>query len=109
MIIIQLKPKKEESLQRFHPWVFSGAIQKIEGKPTEGDLVEVLDCNRNFLALGHYQIGSIAVRVVSFEKVEIDDNFWSKKIKQAYALVCLQSIWDIQKIYHICIQTRKKR
>ena len=80
MITIQLKPKKEESLQRFHPWVFSGAIQKIEGKPTEGDLVEVLDCNRNFLALGHYQIGSIAVRVVSFEKVEINDNFWNNHL-----------------------------
>ncbi len=86
MIIIQLKPKKEESLQRFHPWVFSGAIQKIEGKPAEGDLVEVLDSNRNFLALGHYQIGSIAVRVVSFDNVEINDNFWGKKIQQAYAM-----------------------
>ena len=64
MISIQLKPKKEESLQRFHPWLFSGAIQRIEGNPAEGDLVEVLDTNRNFLAIGHYQIGSIAVRVV---------------------------------------------
>jgi len=48
MITVILKPKKEESLLRFHPWVFSGAIQRIEGKPTEGDLVEVLDCNRHF-------------------------------------------------------------
>ena len=86
MITIQLKPKKEESLQRFHPWVFSGAIQRIEGKPTEGDLVEVLDSNRNFLAIGHYQIGSIAVRVVSFEELEINDNFWAKKIRNAYAM-----------------------
>jgi len=86
MITIQLKPKKEESLQRFHPWVFSGAIQRIEGKPTEGDLVEVLDSNRNFLAIGHYQIGSIAVRVVSFEKLDINDNFWAKKIRNAYAM-----------------------
>ncbi|MFT3753318.1 MAG: class I SAM-dependent rRNA methyltransferase [Paludibacter sp.] len=86
MITIQLKPKKEESLLRFHPWVFSGAIQRIEGKPAEGDLVEVVDSNRNFLAIGHYQIGSIAVRVVSFEKTKIDEEFWAKKIRNAYAM-----------------------
>jgi len=86
MISIQLKPKKEESLQRFHPWLFSGAIQRIEGNPAEGDLVEVLDTNRNFLAIGHYQIGSIAVRVVSFENIPVDDDFWSNKIKKAYAM-----------------------
>ena len=86
MIIIQLKPKKEESLLRFHPWVFSGAIQRIEGKPAEGDLVEVLDSNRNFLAIGHYQIGSIAVRVISFDAVPVNDDFWSLKIQLAYAM-----------------------
>jgi len=86
MISIQLKPKKEESLQRFHPWLFSGAIQRIDGNPAEGDLVEILDTNRNFLAIGHYQIGSIAVRVVSFENIPVDDNFWSNKIKHAYSM-----------------------
>jgi 23S rRNA (cytosine1962-C5)-methyltransferase len=86
MITVQLKPKKEESLKRFHPWVFSGAIQHIDGKLKEGDLVEVVDSNRNFLAIGHYQIGSIAVRVVSFENVNIDDHFWNKKIQNAYAM-----------------------
>jgi 23S rRNA (cytosine1962-C5)-methyltransferase len=86
MITIQLKPKKEESLQRFHPWVFSGAIQRIEGKPAEGDLVEVVDSNRNFLAIGHYQIGSIAVRVVSFDEQKIDEAFWAKKIQNAYVM-----------------------
>jgi 23S rRNA (cytosine1962-C5)-methyltransferase len=86
MISIQLKPKKEESLLRFHPWVFSGAIQKIEGQPTEGDLVEVLDNKRNFLAIGHYQIGSIAVRIVSFENLPITLDFWNRKIKLAYAM-----------------------
>jgi len=86
MIIIQLKPKKEESLLRFHPWVFSGAIHKIEGKPAEGDLVEVLDSNRNFLAIGHYQIGSIAVRIVSFSNMPVDSEFWNKKIQLAYAM-----------------------
>lgn len=86
MITITLKPKKEESLLRFHPWVFSGAIQKIAGKPAEGEVVKVLDSNHNFLALGHYQIGSIAVRIISFEDVSIDKNFWKDKIKKAYAL-----------------------
>ena len=86
MISIQLKPKKEESLLRFHPWLFSGAIQQIEGNPAEGDLVEVLDNKRNFLAIGHYQIGSIAVRVVSFEKIPVNDDFWSDRIKSAYGM-----------------------
>lgn len=86
MITVILKPKKEESLLRFHPWVFSGAIQRIEGKPTEGDLVEVLDCNRHFLAIGHYQIGSIAVRVVSFEQQTINHDFWNRKIERAYQM-----------------------
>jgi 23S rRNA (cytosine1962-C5)-methyltransferase len=86
MIIIQLKPKKEESLKRFHPWVFSGAIQRIDGNPAEGDLVEVLDSNRNFLAIGHYQIGSISVRIVSFENLPVNNEFWHRKIEQAYAM-----------------------
>ncbi|MHB9056078.1 MAG: class I SAM-dependent rRNA methyltransferase [Paludibacteraceae bacterium] len=84
MIIIQLKPKKEESLLRFHPWVFSGAIQSINGKPSEGELVEVVDNYGNFLAIGHYQIGSIAVRIVTFTKEKIDNSFWKNKMKQAY-------------------------
>lgn len=86
MIIIQLKPKKEESLLRFHPWVFSGAIQKIEGNPAEGDLVEVLDNNRIFLAIGHFQIGSIAVRIVSYKKIPVTIEFWNQKIQLAYAM-----------------------
>ena len=97
MIIIQLKPKKEESLKRFHPWVFSGAIQKIEGKPAEGDLVEVLDNQRNFLAIGHYQIGSIAVRVVSFDKLDVDDSFWSRKMQLAYAMRVSLGLVDPEK------------
>lgn len=88
MIIIKLKPKKEESLLRFHPWVFSGAIQTINGKPSEGELVEVVDNQNNFLAIGHYQIGSIAVRIVTFMKEEINNDFWKNKIKQAYILRC---------------------
>ncbi len=86
MIIIKLKPKKEESLLRFHPWVFSGAIQSIQGKPAEGELVEVVDNQSNFLAIGHYQIGSIAVRIITFTNEPIDDHFWKNKIKQAFRL-----------------------
>lgn len=86
MTIITLKPKKEESLLRFHPWVFSGAIQHINGDLKEGDLVRISDSKGNFLALGHYQVGSIAVRILSFEEVLIDAAFWEKRIRNAYAL-----------------------
>lgn len=83
---VYLKPKKEESLLRFHPWVFSGAIQQVEGKPEEGELVEVYGAGGQFLAIGHYQIGSIAVRVLSFTPTEIDAAFWERRIGTAYAL-----------------------
>ena len=84
-----MKPKKEESLLRFHPWVFSGAIQGMERKPEEGDLVEVYSSDNRFLAIGHYQIGSIAVRVLSFEKRSIDHQFWVDRIRSAYQLRCI--------------------
>lgn len=83
---IFLKPKKEESLLRFHPWVFSGAIHKIEGNPQEGDIVEVYTSRNEYCATGHYQIGSIAVRIFSFEKVTPDFHFWKNKIAKAYQL-----------------------
>ncbi|MGM9760775.1 MAG: class I SAM-dependent rRNA methyltransferase [Parabacteroides sp.] len=83
---VYLKSKKEESLLRFHPWVFSGAIQHIEGKPEEGELVEVYGAAGQFLAVGHYQIGSIAVRVLSFKPQTIDDAFWEERIRTAYAI-----------------------
>lgn len=81
-----LKPKKEESLLRFHPWVFSGAIQSFEGQPEEGDLVEVYGANNRFLGIGHFQIGSIAVRILSFQQQEIDQSFWENHIRIAYEL-----------------------
>ncbi len=83
---IFLKPKKEESLLRFHPWVFSGAIQSIEGNPEEGDLVDVYGANQRFLGVGHYQIGSIAVRILSFTPRIIDAKFWEERIQIAYNL-----------------------
>lgn len=83
---IKLKPGKEQSLQRFHPWIFSGAIHKINGNPIEGDIVEVLDSNDKFIAIGHYQPSSITVRVISFDNVDIDKNFWRNKIANAINL-----------------------
>jgi len=83
---VYLKPRKEESLQRFHPWVFSGAIQSMTGKPEEGETVEVYSSGKEFLALGHYQIGSIAVRIVSFQPDPVDANFWRSRIREAYSL-----------------------
>ena len=81
-----LKPKKEESLLRFHPWVFSGAIQSFECQPEEGDLVEVYGANNRYLGIGHFQIGSIAVRILSFQQQEIDQAFWENRIRIAYEL-----------------------
>ena len=83
---IYLKPRKEESLKRFHPWVFSGAIDRVEGAPEEGEVVQVLDSSGDFLALGHCQIGTITVRILSFNQEIIDTNFWIKRLQAAYSL-----------------------
>ncbi|MBQ5909175.1 MAG: class I SAM-dependent rRNA methyltransferase [Bacteroidaceae bacterium] len=83
---IQLRRGKAESLRRFHPWVFSGAIAAQSRDLQEGDLVQVLDDQGNFIAVGHYQIGSIAVRVLSFERRDIDEAFWVERIGEAYSL-----------------------
>jgi 23S rRNA (cytosine1962-C5)-methyltransferase len=80
---IVLKSGKEQSVKRFHPWIFSGAIKKIYGDPAEGDLVDVFDNKDNFLAVGHYQPSSIAIRVLSFEKIEPDLGFFRERIKNA--------------------------
>ena len=81
---IYLKRGKTESLRRYHPWIFSGAIAKIEPEIIEGDLVNVIDENGNIVAIGHYQIGSIAVRILSFKPSTIDTTFWEQKISAAY-------------------------
>ena len=80
---VYLKRNKEDSLLRFHPWVFSGAIQQADKDIAEGELVRVVTSNGDFIAIGHYQIGSIAVRVLSFRDVHIDDAFWQSRLSSA--------------------------
>jgi 23S rRNA (cytosine1962-C5)-methyltransferase len=80
---IILKSGKEQSVRRFHPWIFSGAIKKMSGTPSEGDLVDIYDNKDTFLAVGHYQPSSIAVRILSFEQVTPDIEFFREKIKKA--------------------------
>ena len=83
---VYLKPGKEDSLKRFHPWVFSGAIHHMDDGIEEGQLVRVVDKNGQFIAVGHYQVGSIAVRVLSFKDIPITDEFWEKRISCALAV-----------------------
>ncbi|MDR2802203.1 MAG: class I SAM-dependent rRNA methyltransferase [Prevotellaceae bacterium] len=82
--IIYLKKGREEALGRFHPWIFSGAVASVKGAPHEGDVVEVRSAAGTFLALGHYQAGSIAVRVLAFEPCRIDAAFWLDALQRAY-------------------------
>jgi len=85
---IILKPKKEESIERFHPWVFSGAVQRMDDGIKEGDVVQVFSSSKTLLGSGHYQVGSIAVRLLTFTDEEINVAFWNRKIKRAYDLRC---------------------
>ena len=80
---VYLKKGKEDSLRRFHPWVFSGAIQRMDEGIREGDIVRVYNAQGEFLAVGHYQIGSISVRVLSFRDVPVDEAFWKSRLKVA--------------------------
>ena len=81
---IVLNSGKEQSPKRFHPWIFSGAIKKLGENIQEGDIVEVLDSKEQYLATGHYQKGSISVRIFSFQKTAADYQFWKNKILKAY-------------------------
>ena len=83
MIKVILKKGREESLRRFHPWVFSGAVAQIIGEPAEGDIVAVYASDGSFLATGHYQIGSIAVRVLSFDSDVLSPDFWETMLSRA--------------------------
>lgn len=83
MTNIFLKRGKDESLRRFHPWIFSGAIHHFDQQPAEGDIVRVLTAEGDFIAKGHWQIGSIAVRVLTFEDEEINTEFWMQRLSVA--------------------------
>ena len=80
---IKLRNGKDQILKRFHPWIFSGAIARMDDGIAEGDIVRVVDSKEEFLATGHYQIGSIAVRVLSFTDIEINDSFWFSRLDKA--------------------------
>lgn len=80
---IYLKKNKEESLKRLHPWIFSGAILKMDEGIAEGDVVDVVGYNGEFIGKGHYQIGSIAVRMLTFSEEDIDEAFWQKRLSSA--------------------------
>lgn len=80
---VYLKKGKEDSLKRFHPWIFSGAIAKMDEDIAEGDFVRVFTSYDEFIAVGMYQIGSIAVRVLSFDDITIDRAFWETHLRSA--------------------------
>ena len=94
MIKAILKKGREESLFRFHPWVFSGAIAQVAGNPAEGDIVAIHASDGSFLAYGHWQIGSIAVRILSFDDSALRPDFWevslarALKVRAAAGLAC---------------------
>ena len=81
---IVLKKGRDASVKRFHPWVFSGAIQSMTGSPAEGDMVAVIDAGGTTLGFGHYQKGTIAVRLLTFSKIPPSDNLFQDKIVVAY-------------------------
>ncbi|WP_321280633.1 class I SAM-dependent rRNA methyltransferase [Marinifilum fragile] len=80
---VYLRKGKEHSVKRFHPWIFSGAVSKVDEGLQEGDLVSVYNDQNEFLAIGHISIGSIVVRILSFEEREINLDFWVEKIRSA--------------------------
>lgn len=84
MKTIYLKKGKEDSLKRFHPWIFSGAIHHFSEEPEEGEVVKVLTSEKEYIATGHYQIGSIMVRVLSFDNEIIDQSFYEKRLSIAF-------------------------
>ena len=83
---IYLKKGKEESLNRFHPWIFSGAIRHMDDGIEEGEIVNVYTYSNDFIAVGHYQIGSITVRVLSFSNIEINHDYWCKRLDAAFKM-----------------------
>lgn len=81
---LRLRRGKTESLKRFHPWIFSGAIERLPSNIKEGEIVRVCDHEGNYVATGHYQRGSIAVRILSFKDIEINHEFWQQRLREAW-------------------------
>ena len=101
---IILRSKNDEFLRRFHPWVFSGAISSKSSNLSEGDLVKVFSFEKEFLGIGHYQIGSIAVRILSFQDEKIDESFYERRITSAYnmrnELMLIRSDNNVYRLIH---------
>ena len=93
---IYLKRGKEESLRRFHPWVFSGAIHHADEEISDGDIIRVVGADGTFLAVGHFQMGTISVRVLSFHDIEIDDTFWTSRLTEAFRVRQLLALTNRQ-------------
>ena len=89
-----LRPNREQSLLRYHPWVFSGAIAQVVGNPAEGDLVSVCSADGRLLACGHYQVGSIAVRILSFDEDPTQPDFWLRMLTRAHHLRATVGLTD---------------
>ena len=94
--LLYLKKGKEESLKRYHPWIFSGAVHHTEGELQEGDIVTVLTIDGEFVAVGHWQIGGIAVRVLSFLDEPIDRHFWEERLRMALSVRVRVGVADCQ-------------
>lgn len=84
--VIQLKKDKEKSVKRFHPWIFSGALLAFDSNLEDGTVVEVQDYKCNFLGIGHFYKGSIAIKILSFQQENINTEFWIRKISAAYEI-----------------------
>lgn len=95
---VYLKKGKEDSLRRFHPWVFSGAISRMDDGLEEGDIVRVIGADGSFLGVGHVQVGSIAVRILSFRDVAIDASFWQSRLLAA---------WNVRKAIGVCRSAKR--
>ena len=103
---LYLKKGKEESLKRFHHWIFSGAVANVDEGVEEGELVRVITASGDFIAVGMFQIGSIAVRVLSFRDVEIDAEFWESRLSSAISP--LRPTFSTQNTGCSCRSTRQK-
>ncbi len=89
---IYLNKKREDSIKRFHPWIFSGAIDSVDTDPKEGELMEICSFDEEVLAYGHFQVGSIALRILSFGKEFNPDTFWTERIQSALNLRKAQGV-----------------